>query len=194
MIFNVPNVITYVRILFIPVLVLLMAFVDPNRDMGYNILKCQVATLIFAIAGISDLIDGYWARKYGAVSIMGKFIDPMADKLIHLTAMVMLIPLGRMPAWLVIIFMCREILITGLRAVAAGEGLIITAAAWGKRKTAWLNFGLGGLIYHYPIFAGSAVEFSPKAVGWVCVVVALLYSLASGAVYLKDFFKVVGRR
>jgi len=168
-----------------------MAMVDPTRNMGYNLAMCQWAMFVFVVAGISDLVDGYYARKYGAVSMMGKFIDPMADKLIHMTAMVMLIPLERMPAWLVVVFLFREILISGLRAVAAGEGLIIDAASWGKKKTAWLNFGLAGLIYYYPMFPGTVYEIDPYMTGWICLIIALVYSVASAGVYVKDFFHAV---
>ena len=190
MIFSVPNLITYGRIFIIPVLAVLIGMIGPENSLEYNKNCGFWAMMIFIAAGVSDLIDGYYARKYGAVSVMGKFIDPMADKLIHMTVMVMLIPLGRISAWLVVVLLFREIFISGVRAVAAGEGLVIDAAAWGKRKTAYLNVGLSGLLYYYPIFPGTRFEFSSEAVGMACVAIAFCYSIASGFVYTKSFFQV----
>lgn len=191
MLFSVPNIITYVRIGLIPLLVFLLALVDESRSLEHNKAVCQWATLVFTIAGVSDLIDGYYARRFGAVSVMGKFIDPMADKLIHMTALVMLIPLGRIAAGLVVVILFREIFISGLRAVAAGQGLIIDAAKWGKRKTAWYNFGIGGLIYYYPFFLGTKLELNTYSAAFVCVLIGVIYSLASAWVYVADFFRMV---
>lgn len=191
MLLAVPNLITYVRIILIPVIAILLSLIDSGRLMEYNKLVSQWATVVFSIAGISDLIDGYFARRLGAVSVMGKFIDPMADKLIHMTAMVMLIPTGRLPAWVVVVLLFREIFISGLRAVAAGEGQIMDAASWGKRKTAWLNFGLGGIIYYYPVFPGTRFEVNAYVVGLFCLAVGFIYSVLSAVVYTYQFFKTV---
>src|SRR3989339_297980 len=125
MLFSIPNIITYIRIVLIPVLVVLLLLVSPSKSDEANFQLCFWAMIVFTIAGVSDLFDGYYARRYGAVSKMGKFIDPMADKLIHMTAMVMMIPLGRIAAWVVVVLLFREIFITGIRAVAAAEGVVI---------------------------------------------------------------------
>ncbi|MCP5464596.1 MAG: CDP-diacylglycerol--glycerol-3-phosphate 3-phosphatidyltransferase [Deltaproteobacteria bacterium] len=193
MLFNVPNLITYGRIVLIPLLVVLMSFIDPAGAMAQN--KCYGfwAMVVFAIAGISDLVDGYYARKYGAVSTIGKFIDPMADKLIHMATMVMLIPLGRLAAWVVVVLLFREIFVTGIRAVAASEGLVIDAVVWGKRKTAWLNFGLGGLIYYYPAFPGTNFELQIYEASLLCIGIAFVYSVGSAVVYTKRFLQVIRR-
>lgn len=114
---------------------------------------------------------------------MGKFFDPMADKLVHMAVMVMLIPMGRFPAWLCMALLFREILITGLRSIAAGEGLIIAAGEWGKKKTVWFNIGLSGLLIYYP-FLG----LNPYTIGWVAVGIGSVYSFLSGAQYLALFF------
>lgn len=193
MLFNVPNLITYGRIVLIPVVAVLIMLMEPRRGVEYNGVISLVAMVIFAASGISDVVDGYYARKYGAVSLMGKFIDPMADKLSHMTAMVLLIPLGRIAAWLVAVLLFREIFISGIRAVAAGEGLIIDAAAWGKKKTVWLNCGISGLIYYYPMFPGTPIELNAHVAGMICMYIALVYSLASAFVYTKEFFRVVRR-
>lgn len=190
MLFNVPNIITAGRILIIPVVGGLL-----YKAQGASLSKDQLysfwAMLFFTLAAISDLVDGYYARKYGQVSLMGKFFDPMADKLIHMTAMVLLIPLDRMPAWLVSVLLFREIFINGLRTMAIGEGIVIDAASWGKKKTAWLNVGLAALILHYPVFAETSFQINTQFVGWFCVVIGTIFSVASGLQYTIQFFKKV---
>jgi CDP-diacylglycerol---glycerol-3-phosphate 3-phosphatidyltransferase len=193
MLFSVPNLITYGRIILIPAIIVLMAMVGDHKSYDTNFWLCFWAMILFSIAGISDLVDGYYARRYKAVSNMGKFIDPMADKLIHMTALVMLIPLGRIPAWIVVVLLFREIFISGVRAVAAAEGVIIDAAQWGKYKTAWLNVGLGAMILYYPLFQGKVYEANTYAVGVICVAVGLVFSIASGMQYTARFFKLVNK-
>lgn len=177
----------------IPIVVVLLSLIGPNKSYEYNWAMSFWTAVIFSLAAISDLVDGYYARKYGAVSVMGKFIDPMADKLIHMAAMVMLIPLGRLPAWIVVILLFREIFISGIRAMAAGEGLIIDAATWGKRKTAWLNLGLICIILYYPWFAHTKYEINVYGVGMICLVVGFFYSVASAVNYTVHFFNKVIR-
>jgi CDP-diacylglycerol---glycerol-3-phosphate 3-phosphatidyltransferase len=191
MILNVPNIITFSRILLIPVLTAFLLMIDPEKPLAYNQCMSLWAASVFAIAAISDLVDGYYARKFGEVSKIGKFFDPMADKLIHMTAMVLLIPLNRIAAWIVVVLLFREIFITGLRAMAAGEGIIIDAAAWGKRKTAWLNVGLSALLIYYPLFPGKSYELNSYAVGMVCIAIGFVYSVASAINYTLHFFKSV---
>lgn len=191
MIFSVANMITFGRILVIPIMVVLMGLIDSNNSLEYNKLLSLWAAVIFILAAISDLVDGYLARKQKTVSLLGKFIDPMADKLIHMAAMVMLIPLGRLPAWVAVVLLFREIFISGIRAVAAGEGLVIDAATWGKRKTAWLNMGFIGLILYYPWFEGRPYEINIYLVGMICLGIGFLYSVASAVSYSIVFFKKV---
>ncbi len=193
MIFNVPNIITFGRILVIPILVVLFLLIGPEKGEEYNKTVSFWAAVLFTLAAISDLVDGYYARKYGAVSVMGKFIDPMADKLLHMAALVLLIPLGRIPAWVVVVLLFREIFISGIRAMAAGEGLIIAAGEWGKKKTAWLNVGIIALMVYYPWFPGTVYELNVKAVGVVCLAVGFIYSVASAVTYTTEFFKKVIR-
>lgn len=191
MIFNIPNSITYVRIILIPVMVVLMYQIGPQNDVETNYCWGLWATVVFGIAGFSDLLDGYLARKYGEVSVLGKFIDPMADKLIHMAALVMLIPLDRIPAWIVVVLLFREIFVNGIRAAAAGEGLVIAAADWGKKKTAWLNFGIGGIIYYYPFSPGRPYGFNVYEAAKICLAIGLLYSVASALAYTVKFYKAV---
>lgn len=179
-----PNLITFGRIAVIPVIAVLMMYISPENSQKTNINLSLAAAFFFILAGISDLIDGHFARKYKMVSLFGKFFDPMADKLIHMTVMVLMIPLDRLPAWLVVILLFREIFITGLRSVAAGEGIIIDSGDWGKKKTAWTNVALAGLLIWYPIFGASAYT-----IGWISMGVAVFYNLISGVQYTVVFFK-----
>jgi len=181
---NIPNLVTYGRIAVIPLIMLLMMSQGPHREHSTNVILSLVAAFFFILAGISDLVDGHFARKYGMVSLMGKFVDPLADKLIHLAVMILMIPMGRLPAWLVVVLVSREMLISGLRAVAIGEGVEIPADRLGKKKTAWLNCGLSGLLIWYPIFGVSSYTF-----GWFCMVMGTIYSLISGGNYIWHFYR-----
>lgn len=183
-IWNVPNILTLGRIGVIPLIFILLVLQSSNRSFETNKNLALASAIIFILAGISDLVDGYYARRYKMVSLMGKFFDPMADKLIHLAVMVLLIPMGRFPAWLAVLHLTREIFVSSLRSVAAGEGLIISASQMAKKKTAWLNVGLAALLIHYDILGANAFSF-----GWVCTAVGTVYSLASGVEYGVLFFK-----
>lgn len=184
--FNLPNIMTLSRIAVIPAIVVLLMVQGPNQSFETNRLLSWIAAWFFILAAISDVIDGYLARKKGQVSLMGKFFDPMADKLVHMAVMVMMIPMGRFPAWLCMVLLFREILITGLRAIAAGEGLIISAGAWGKKKTVWFNVGLSGMIIYYPFWG-----IKPYVIGFVALGIGAVYSILSGIQYLLLFFREV---
>ena len=140
-ILNLPNILTLFRIvLIVPVCVLVFAG-DP--------VSVFIAVLLFFIASLTDWVDGYIARRQGLVSITGKFLDPLADKLLVMAVMVMMLPMGRIPSWLVIILLARELTISGLRAIAATEGYVISAGAGDKLKTSFQMAGLLGLMVHY---------------------------------------------
>ncbi len=191
MLFKLPNLITYARILAIPVVVFFLANIQPHHSLAHNQQMTLIAMIVFTIAAISDLVDGYLARKTGTVTLVGKFVDPLADKLLHMAVMIYLVDLEWLPAWMVVVFLFREFLINGLRAVAAGEGVIIDAATWGKRKTAWINCGLGSIILHYPIFVGTSIETNPQIVGMTCLYVGLFYAVISAVQYIKNFIKAL---
>ncbi|WP_207941924.1 CDP-diacylglycerol-glycerol-3-phosphate 3-phosphatidyltransferase [Enterococcus sp. DIV2402] len=138
---NLPNKLTVLRILMIPIFILILAI--PSLDWGtlsigsVNLSVTHlVATIIFAIASFTDWLDGYIARAQGLVTNFGKFADPLADKMLVMTAFIMLVELGKAPAWVVAIIICRELAVTGLRLLLV-EGGEVMAAAWpGKIKTA----------------------------------------------------------
>ena len=124
---NLPNKLSITRMALIPVMVALMY---PN-----NLVCNLLAAAVFGAAAFTDYLDGHIARKEGIVTDFGKFIDPVADKLLNLSAMVMLIHLGLMPAWMVIVILARELCVDGLRMVAVGNGKVIAAGKLGKIKT-----------------------------------------------------------
>src|SRR5262249_49530456 len=132
---------TMLRIVMIP---FVLVFID-NTSPGRSFL----ASVIFAAAAITDSLDGYLARKRGEVSVLGKFLDPLADKLIVTAVMVMMVSLDRLPAWLVVVLLGRELAITGLRGIASSEGLVIAASETGRHKTALQLAGLIALLIHF---------------------------------------------
>lgn len=174
---NAPNTLTVARCAAVPVVMVLLMFPQP--------LWCTVTMFIFAAAAITDLIDGYLARKLHLESTLGAFLDPLADKLLVTAALVMLIPLGRVPAWMVAVFLLREITITALRAIAASEGVIIAAGSLGKYKTVFQSTALGFLIFHYEWRGIDA-----HSVGIVLLWVALGYALVSATSYVRGFVRL----
>ena len=186
---SIPNILSYSRIAVIPGLTVLLILLDPRKSYEWNRNLGYAAAFLFVLTGISDLVDGYVARKYGTMSVMGKFIDPMADKLVHMAVMVMMIPLGRLPAWFVVLLLFREIFITGLRSVAAAEGLIMGAGEWGKKKTATMHVGLSGILIYYPVLGVDL--YSPAL---VCVAIGAILAIVSGVQYFVMFLKAVGRK
>lgn len=186
---NLPNYLSFARILLVPVVMVLLVKISPLRTSEYNLWVGLIVSGVFIIAGVSDLIDGYYARKYNIDSVVGKYLDPLADKLMILAVMVMLIPLERIPAWMVVIFLAREITITALRGVATAEGLVIPADQWGKKKTLLQNISLVALMIHYPLLGINTQKF-----GMIVLVMALILSLGSGYNYLYQFFQEIKKK
>jgi len=176
-VFNLPNTITLLRLAVIPVLFFLL--LNPGRILS------MVIAVLFIIAAITDLIDGYVARKYNIVTTMGKFLDPVADKLIVTTAMIMMIPIGRIPAWIVAVIIMRDLLVDGLRSIASAEGLVIDASRLGKQKTLCQIVAVSALLIHYDTVFG----LDAHAVGIVVLFLALALTMWSGADYFIKFYK-----
>ena len=149
----------------------------------------RVATVILVLAGVTDLLDGYYARRWNLESLLGKFLDPVADKLLLLVSLVMCQELGRIEPWLVIVLLSREFLITALRGVAIGEGIVIAAGQSGKWKTFFQLTGLGFIMWY-----GSAFGFSAHAIGVWILYAALVISVVSGAIYLVDFERALSAK
>jgi CDP-diacylglycerol--glycerol-3-phosphate 3-phosphatidyltransferase len=175
---NLPNILSLMRLALIPVVLICLWF--PGR------LGSFLAAVFFAVAAFTDLLDGFLARRYKTVTHVGKFLDPLADKLLVSLTMIMLIPLGRIPVWMVILIIAREMAVTGLRGIAVVEGKIIEASSLGKYKTVFQLISLVCLCLHYQYFS---VDF--HAVGIAFFWVALVLTLWSGFAYFrlaKDIF------
>ena len=173
MILTTPNLLTLLRIVTVPLLVVLLLFPGPAPSAG--------AAVVFFAATITDFLDGYIARNYGSGSTVGKFLDPLADKLVVTAALIMLSGMARVPripAWIVVVLVSREILVTGLRAVAAAEGWIIAAEELGKYKMVLQAIALQGLLIHYTYFD---IDFF--AAGLFILWIALVLSIWSGLEY-----------
>ena len=127
---NLPNKLTVMRVILIPFFVAVLLY-----DNGSSQAMRIAANVIFIVASLTDLLDGKIARKYNLVTNFGKFMDPLADKLLVCSALICLIQLGQLPAWVVIIIISREFIISGFRLVAADNGIVIAASYWGKFKT-----------------------------------------------------------
>lgn len=169
---NLPNTLSIMRLALIPAIVICLYF--PNR------LGSLLAAVLFAAASVTDLLDGFLARRYQTVTPVGKFLDPLADKLLVSVTMIMLIPLGRIPAWIVILVIAREMAVTGLRGIAVVEGKVIEASSLGKYKTIFQLLSLVCLCLHYQ-YVG--VDF--HAVGMVFLWIALVLTLWSGFAYFQ---------
>lgn len=125
---NVPNVLTVLRILLVPVVVVALLDETPNGDL--------LAAIVFALASLTDWVDGYLARARGSVTTFGKLMDPVADKLLVVAALVALVSLDRLPAWVAMVIIARELAVTMSRMAVGAQGVVISANRWGKSKTA----------------------------------------------------------
>ncbi len=173
MTYSTPNLVTLFRIATAPVLIWLLIYTGP--------VESAAAAAVFFVATVSDYFDGYIARSYDSVTTLGKFLDPMADKLVVATALIMLAGMTRaphVPAWMVVVLVTREIMVTGLRAVAAAEGLIVAAEELGKYKMALQAIAIHGLLIHYTYFH---VDFF--AAGMFILWIATAVSVWSGVDY-----------
>jgi len=130
------------------------------------------------------MLDGYVARRYNIVTTMGKFLDPIADKLVINTAMILMIPIGRIPAWVVAIIIIRDFAVDGIRNIASSGGHIIQASWLGKQKTLCQVFAVSALMIHYPFLGADA-----HVVGTTILFLALILSIYSGLDYLVKFYR-----
>ncbi|MBN8199663.1 MULTISPECIES: CDP-diacylglycerol--glycerol-3-phosphate 3-phosphatidyltransferase [Bacillaceae] len=176
---NLPNKITVSRILLIPIFLLVMLI--PLSWGNVELLGAEmpvthlIGALIFIIASVTDWVDGYFARKYNLVTNLGKFLDPLADKLLVSAALIVLVDLGLAPSWIVIIIISREFAVTGLRLVLAGEGEVVAANQLGKIKTWAQIVAISALLLHNIIFEMVSIRFDLIAL-WV----AMFFTIWSG--------------
>jgi CDP-diacylglycerol--glycerol-3-phosphate 3-phosphatidyltransferase len=184
---NIPNLLTFGRILMIPLCLWLLDKDTPRSGFW--------SAIVFTLAAITDLLDGYLARKLGVVSVLGKMLDPLADKLIVMATLVWMVPMERMPAWAVTLLLAREFSVTALRSVAASAGVIISAGQEGKTKTAFQMIGIIALLVGYPYhlsYAGIDLGVVDcMRVGRMLVYLSLVFSMASAAQYVGLFAQAV---
>lgn len=189
-ILNPPNILTLFRVACIPLMVVLLF--SPAQE------NCFWAAWVFALASATDWIDGHLARRMGIETVFGKFLDPIADKLIVTAALIMILPFGRVPAWMVFVVLAREIVITGLRSIASSEGIVIQASDLGKYKTIFQLTAIIGLLLHYDYnwFFGVAhplLTVNMHNAGMFFFWIAFVLTVWSGVDYLAKFIKVIAR-
>jgi len=187
---HLPNILTLLRILLIPPMVVIL--LSPSKSAGF------LAALLFAVASSTDWLDGYLARRMQIVTTLGKFLDPIADKLMVMAALIMILPFGRVPAWMVLVILGREIIITGLRSIASTEGVVIAASRLGKYKTIFQIVAILGLLLHYDYhwFFGIQNPYlyaNMHNVGIFFLWIATIITIWSGVDYLVRFLMVRAR-
>ncbi len=180
---NLPNILTFARILLIPVFVMLL--IDPTPDRALS------AAIVFVVAAVTDLLDGYVARKTGQITKLGRLLDPIADKLLVLSALILLVQVDRVSALVAILIIAREVAVTGIRAIAASEGLIMSAEVTGKYKMALQVIAIVLLILE-----GTVVEVigNLHLAGIVTLYLSLILGYVSGAQYVRSFWRQVGAK
>ena len=184
-----PNIITLVRIAAIPVYLVFTYYESRMHSF--------LAALVYTAAAATDFVDGWLARRKNLVTVIGKFLDPLADKLIAMAALVMLVHLGRVTAWVVILVMAREFAVTGLRTIAMSEGIVIAAGQEGKYKTALQLVAIVFLLLHYPYpidFVLGTAMIDANRVGTVLLYISVFFSVWSAWKYLAGFIDAVYRK
>lgn len=187
---NLPNILTLSRIAAVPVVVILLLFESKQT--------CFWAAVIFIAASLTDWLDGYLARKWQIVTVLGKFLDPLADKLIVMAVLILLIPLDRAPAWAVFVILARDIIVSGIRSIASSEGIVIDASPLGKYKTIFQMIALSVLLLHYEYYWFFGVEYSflyasMHNVGMIIFYISFVLTVWSGVDYFAKFFKIFAR-
>lgn len=189
-ILNLPNILTMTRIAAIPLMASMLFSLSQSSGFW--------AAVVFSLASVTDWLDGYLARRMGVVTVFGKFLDPIADKLIVMAALIMILPFGHVPAWMVLVILGREIIITGLRGIASSEGIVIQASDLGKFKTIFQLVAIIGLLLHYDYnwFFGidqSWQHVNMHNVGMFFLWIATLLTVWSGVDYLARFIRIIAR-
>jgi len=177
---NLANMLTLARIFAVPVIVVLLSLEHTFQ----TVLLAYVSAGVFILASLTDMADGYVARRQNLITNLGKFLDPLADKLLISSVLIMLVELGWVEAWIVVVIVCRELAVTGMRGVAADKGVVIAADRYGKMKTIAQSMALAPLLAHYPIFG-----FDPIPLGMFILYIALALTVFSGGNYLYNFYK-----
>ena len=176
---NLANKLTLFRVILVP-------FFVGSLLMGQHL----IALIIFAVASLTDMLDGKIARKYNMITDFGKFLDPLADKILVAAALICMVEMGYTYAWAVWLIIAREFMVSGVRLVAAGskEKLVIAANIWGKLKTAFTMIALVGIMFLMGVFGMSGTIF---AVNEVLIWISAVLTVISGAIYLKGYWEYI---
>ena len=177
-ILSLPNGLTIIRVVAIPIILVLLF----SSGRFYQIFTA----FLFLLVAITDTVDGYLARRRGVVTTLGKFLDPLADKLLIVTALIALVPARAIPVWMVIVIVGREIAVTGLRGIAVSQGIVISASALGKYKTVFEVVSIFFLIFDGDYFS---IDF--HQVGMVFLWVSLGIAVISGIDYFRKFLREI---
>src|SRR5690349_22974221 len=183
---NLPNMLTMLRILSIPIVLLFLTEGTPSQNFW--------AGIVYTLATITDALDGYLARKRGLVSVVGKFLDPLADKLLVMATLVLMVSMGRVPAWVVVVILGRELSISMLRMIASSEGVVIAAGEGGKAKTALQMVAVLFLMLHHRYYVDfwffeSWVDFNLAGL-WL-LYLSVFFAITSAGEYVKLFLDAV---
>ena len=184
--FNLPNTLTMIRVAAIPLVIWLLW--DGRPVMNFW------AGWVYTAATITDALDGWLARRRGLVSVLGKFLDPLADKLIVMATLVVLVAMGRVPAWVVVLILGRELAISGLRTIAVSEGVVIAAGEGGKAKTALQMVAILLLMLHHTYlvnFGLISADVNFNTAGLVLLYISLFFAITSAGEYVKLFVDAV---
>lgn len=177
------NLLTFSRILLIPVFVVLLANPTPDRSLA--------AALVFIVAAVTDLLDGYVARRTGQITTLGKLLDPIADKLLVLSGLILLVQFERVAALVAIVIIARELAVTGVRAIAATEGVVLAAETIGKWKMVMQVVAIVMLILEDSL---TAVAWPLHLLGTAILYLALALGLYSGGQYFASFWRQVASK
>lgn len=196
---NVPNILSILRILLVPGYMVFMYLKWSYAN--------QIAWLFFVVAAFTDMLDGHIARKYGQITNIGKVIDPVADKIMVTAAMIVLVELGKLEAWIVVLMLFRDFAVGALRDLSASQGTIIAAGIWGKLKTVLQMVAIGFMVFYdtvviYPLSSIGVIPYGgvlPEGalyipcftIGYVLIYIALIASVYSGIVYFMQYSKVL---
>jgi CDP-diacylglycerol--glycerol-3-phosphate 3-phosphatidyltransferase len=180
---NLPNLLTMLRIVLIP------AAIEGTPR------ACFYAAMVYAVSAVTDFLDGWIARRQGLVSVLGKFLDPLADKLLVASSLIVMVAMNRVPTWAVIVIVARELSITSLRVIAMSEGVTIAAGQGGKEKAALQMVAVFMLMIHhrfdvdFGLFRLDQVDFN--AVGLVLLYMSVFFAITSAGEYVKLFADAV---
>ncbi len=175
-IMTLPNGLTVLRVLAVPFIITMLF--SPVR------ISQIVTAFLFLLVAVTDTLDGYLARRRGMVTTLGKFLDPLADKLLIVASLIGLIPTRDVPAWMVIVIVGREIAVTGLRGIAVSQGLVISSSMSGKYKTIFEVAAIFSLILD-----GKYLAMDLREIGLVLLGISIVFAVYSGVSYFKNFLK-----